>query len=326
MNIPLAKIEKFCVPMKDDEATMKMKCVWLDVEGKRLLATNGHMAVRVSIPVGESDVSGLIPQEAMELARKELKEIRKINKDDIPDPWLSVIANEDSVFIQNLLTNTTHVVLRPKMGVDEKFPQIDAVFPILAREPNISLDVSLLADMIAAMAVESTAASIWIEAADKQVIMASRGLGISIAALMPMRMETGSMDLAEINKRGVSVAPTSHFPTTNEGEKGESDKSETTVSLQVGDIKTEPMPISRFTERCAEAAKDCDLYGQAVRLVREAGKCSVSLLQRKLSLGYGTAAHIIDQMEERGIVGAANGGKPREVLPIIGQEQSAVVN
>ena len=326
MNIPLAKIEKFCVPAKDDEAKIQMKCVWLDVDGKRLLATNGHMAVRVSTQVGESDVSGLIPQEAMELARKELKEIRKINKDDIPDPWLSVIANEDSVFIQNLLTNTTHVVLRPKLGPDEKFPQIDFVFPVLEREPNITLNMSLLADMIGAMTVEADELSIWIESADKQTIMASRGLGVSIAALMPMRMETGVMELAEINRRGVSNTGTTtplnkeSLPMTPIAE------SETTVSIEFQGKKSEPIPLTEFTERCDEVAKDCDLYGQAVRLVREAGKASTAMLQRELHLGYGAAAQLIDKMEERGVVKPADGPKPREVLPIIGQEPSAAVN
>ena len=104
------------------------------------------------------------------------------------------------------------------------------------------------------------------------------------------------------------------------------DKDETTVSIEFQGKKSEPIPLTEFSERCDQVAKDCDLYGQAVRLVREAGKCSVSLLQRKLSLGYGTAAQLIDKMEERGIVGPSNGGKPREVLPIIGQEPSAAVN
>ena len=56
------------------------------------------------------------------------------------------------------------------------------------------------------------------------------------------------------------------------------------------------------------------LYGDAVRLVVEFGKASTSLLQRRLRIGYGRAAHLIDLMERDGIVGAADGPKPREVL------------
>src|SRR5262249_49913738 len=57
-----------------------------------------------------------------------------------------------------------------------------------------------------------------------------------------------------------------------------------------------------------------ELYHDAVRLVIEFGKASTSLLQRRLRIGYGRAAHLIDLMEKDGIVGAADGPKPREVL------------
>ena len=57
-----------------------------------------------------------------------------------------------------------------------------------------------------------------------------------------------------------------------------------------------------------------ELYQDAVKLVLEFGKASTSLLQRRLRIGYGRAAHLIDLMEHDGIVGAADGPKPREVL------------
>ena len=57
-----------------------------------------------------------------------------------------------------------------------------------------------------------------------------------------------------------------------------------------------------------------ELFEDAVRLVLEFGKASTSLLQRRLRVGYGRAAHLIDLMERDGIVGAADGPKPREVL------------
>ena len=56
------------------------------------------------------------------------------------------------------------------------------------------------------------------------------------------------------------------------------------------------------------------MYEDAVRLVLEFGKASTSLLQRRLRIGYGRAAHLIDLMERDGIVGAADGPKPRELL------------
>ncbi len=56
------------------------------------------------------------------------------------------------------------------------------------------------------------------------------------------------------------------------------------------------------------------LFNDAVQLVFEFGKASTSLLQRRLRIGYGRAAHLIDLMERDGLVGPADGSKPRELL------------
>ena len=67
-------------------------------------------------------------------------------------------------------------------------------------------------------------------------------------------------------------------------------------------------------EGSESGGEDDPLYQDAVKLVIEFGKASTSLLQRRLRVGYGRAAHLIDLMEQDGIVGAADGPKPREVL------------
>ncbi len=56
------------------------------------------------------------------------------------------------------------------------------------------------------------------------------------------------------------------------------------------------------------------LFDDAVRLVFEFGKASTSLLQRRMRIGYGRAAHLIDLMERDGLVGPPEGSKPRELL------------
>ncbi len=64
-----------------------------------------------------------------------------------------------------------------------------------------------------------------------------------------------------------------------------------------------------------EADDDADtLLSQAVDIVRRSDKASASLLQRRLRIGYARAARILDQMEDRGIVGPADGSRFREVL------------
>jgi S-DNA-T family DNA segregation ATPase FtsK/SpoIIIE len=60
--------------------------------------------------------------------------------------------------------------------------------------------------------------------------------------------------------------------------------------------------------------EDDDMMKDAVAVVINTGKASTSLLQRKLRIGYGRASRLIDIMEEQGIVGPADGAKPRQVL------------
>ncbi len=59
---------------------------------------------------------------------------------------------------------------------------------------------------------------------------------------------------------------------------------------------------------------DDEMFQDAVRVVCEAGRASTSTLQRRLRIGYGRAAHLIDLMERDGIVGPPDGTRPREVL------------
>ncbi len=78
----------------------------------------------------------------------------------------------------------------------------------------------------------------------------------------------------------------------------------------------------RFEEYLREAEKkekegipiDDELYEEAKRLVIETQKASASFLQRRLKVGYARAARLLDMLESEGIVGPAQGAKPREVL------------
>ena len=78
--------------------------------------------------------------------------------------------------------------------------------------------------------------------------------------------------------------------------------------------KDEREVVGGGVEGPESSGEDDPLYQDAVKLVVEFGKASTSLLQRRLRIGYGRAAHLIDLMEQDGIVGAADGPKPREVL------------
>ncbi|MCD5381354.1 MAG: DNA translocase FtsK [Candidatus Pacebacteria bacterium] len=65
---------------------------------------------------------------------------------------------------------------------------------------------------------------------------------------------------------------------------------------------------------------DDDMYDEAKQTVIEAGKASTSYIQRKLRVGYSRAARLIDLLEENGVIGPANGSKPREILTVEAEE------
>ena len=71
---------------------------------------------------------------------------------------------------------------------------------------------------------------------------------------------------------------------------------------------------SGAAQEVSEGGDEDELLPAAVEVVLETGQASVSMLQRRLKLGYSRAARLVDQMEERGIVGPFEGSKPRQLL------------
>ena len=72
-------------------------------------------------------------------------------------------------------------------------------------------------------------------------------------------------------------------------------------------------PSSAKQEESSLSSQYDEMLSQAAEVVLEMKQCSVSMLQRRLKLGYSRAARIVDQMEELGIVGPYEGAKPRSV-------------
>ena len=110
---------------------------------------------------------------------------------------------------------------------------------------------------------------------------------------------------------GTSKMKRIHAPMTTDRE----------VNRLVAFLRTQGMPkYSMDILKPQEETQDKDpedtdeVYDQAVQIVSDIGKASVSLLQRRLRIGYNRAARIIEKMEEEGIVGPTDGIKPRDVL------------
>ena len=85
------------------------------------------------------------------------------------------------------------------------------------------------------------------------------------------------------------------------------------------EVVSQPVVIGKggvVADASSDGGVDDDMFRDAVRVVIENKKASTSLLQRRLRIGYGRAARLIEEMEEQGIIGAADGSRPREVLVI----------
>ncbi len=93
---------------------------------------------------------------------------------------------------------------------------------------------------------------------------------------------------------------------------------------QEAEYREEMVPTVEEASAAPEEAQD-ELYDQAVQVVLEAKQASVSLLQRRMRIGYTRAARLIDAMEAKGVVGPYEGSKPREVLVSLDQYNQSQV-
>jgi S-DNA-T family DNA segregation ATPase FtsK/SpoIIIE len=84
-----------------------------------------------------------------------------------------------------------------------------------------------------------------------------------------------------------------------------------TINLDPSGDKADPNSIFASS---IDDEDDDELYEEAKQTALEAGKISTSYLQRKLRIGYGRAARLVDDLEKRGVVGPADGAKPRMVI------------
>ncbi len=117
----------------------------------------------------------------------------------------------------------------------------------------------------------------------------------------PVRIQTAYISEAEVKK------VVAHIKANNAGDLS-------SLDLGANGQPAEPNDAVMFSANLEDSDVDDDLYEQAKAAVEEAGRASTSYLQRKLRIGYSRAARLMDLLEEKGVIGAADGSRPREVL------------
>ncbi len=104
-----------------------------------------------------------------------------------------------------------------------------------------------------------------------------------------------------------------NFVKSNSGEANYNDEVIRKIEESVAEKDNKGGKAAPAQESSADGEAD-ELLDAAVEVILETGQASVSMLQRRLKLGYSRAARLVDQMEERGIVGPFEGSKPRQLL------------
>jgi S-DNA-T family DNA segregation ATPase FtsK/SpoIIIE len=139
------------------------------------------------------------------------------------------------------------------------------------------------------------------------------GLGdllfVSAEISKPVRIQGAYVSEKEV-KRVVNYI-NSHLRPSGFG--GQAKIGEEIFKNQLAEDLEKGLEIPESTFETEFETEEDPLYEEAKRVVIEAKKASASLLQRKLRIGYARAARLIDMMEDRGVVGPADGAKPREV-------------
>jgi S-DNA-T family DNA segregation ATPase FtsK/SpoIIIE len=85
------------------------------------------------------------------------------------------------------------------------------------------------------------------------------------------------------------------------------------MEISAAGVSSESVPFAAPSGGSGSGSAD-EMFDAAVEVMLETGQASVSMLQRRLKLGYGRAARLVDEMENKGIVGPFDGAKPRKLL------------
>ena len=120
----------------------------------------------------------------------------------------------------------------------------------------------------------------------------------------PVRLQTAFISESEVKK------VVSYIKQHNAGSLGGLDLGGANGNMQGGGSEIN----DAIMQGGGDEDVDDDLYMEAKAAVEEAGRASTSYLQRKLRIGYSRAARLMDILEEKGVIGSADGAKPRDVL------------
>jgi DNA segregation ATPase FtsK/SpoIIIE, S-DNA-T family len=139
---------------------------------------------------------------------------------------------------------------------------------------------------------------------DSRTILDNSGAEHLLGAGDMLYLANGSSSLQRIHGAYISEAETDRIITFLKEQGNASYDDSVTAAVEEGESGGQNEENSEYDER----------YDEAVAIVCESGQASISMVQRRMRVGYNRAARMIEMMEKEGVVGPADGAKPREVL------------
>lgn len=139
---------------------------------------------------------------------------------------------------------------------------------------------------------------------DSRTILDTSGAEHLLGAGDMLYLANGSSNLQRVHGAYISEAETEAIISFLKDQGNASYDESVTAAVEEGDNGGEEIGDEEYDER----------YDEAVNLVCESGQASISMVQRRLRVGYNRAARMIEMMEKEGVVGPADGAKPREVF------------
>lgn len=276
------------VPVVTDSNVLDAVLSWVEIEmTKRLQKLSDHGCKSVDqynelvelYPPPHSVMPRiLIVIDDLTLAIKELQSIK--------DHILSLVINGRTVGIHMLLV-TQSALQKDVKKIAELIPSKNTFLTLAQRDSRF-----LLRDTSACQ-LPPCGSSIFSPTLGRNIKVNTVMAGEKISDII---LKIGKRNFSEYDEGALSYVWKKFFPHT---EKADDLKSE------LDDLLTENTDVSDELD---------DLFLEAVDIVLETGQASVSILQRRLKLGYSRTARLVDQMEQKGIVGPFEGSKPRTIL------------
>lgn len=227
---------------------------------------------------------------------------KKKGGDDLPEamPYIAIIIDELADIMQAYPRELEAAIVRlaqmsRAVGIhlilSTQRPSVNVITGLI--KANISTRLALQ------VASQIDSRTILDSAGAEQLLGAGDTLYLSGDMQKPMRIQTAFISESEVKK------VVQYIKKHNSGDLS-------SLDLSGNGAATDPNDAIMSANFDDDA--DDELYGEARRAVEEAGRASTSYLQRKLRIGYSRAARLMDILEERGVIGAADGSRPREIL------------